>query len=615
MDDLTHDNPAPVFQATSELSASTARREGEKRPKTPAAKAPGEVSRATALAHSSAKAGITTHSPETEKSSGVASSTAAGITLGETRDIVRATCKIRIDLADLCPTKEARDAHFKRKCGLAEGGCPACLAQQIFRSSRREAARVANASIRMRSLMDGFLVDRYQYQQGRPPKGAEWKEAVEYSGLAIQSIAGMLPPAERAVLEDKCRRVDSKGTVQFYAYPILTKLAPALSAGVVSMIDKNVHDKWNTDRWAALISLDKSPPHYRYTNPIPLRKADVVLSKSTDSRFYLHFSLRSEASRKLAAGDTPTARKKEFSIPLIARDEYMREALSLVTGDTARLGALQITEDRLRPGRWYVRIAYRRSVTSRTGGKAAAINKGMVCFLAGITETGAQWLHDGDDIAAYLRQIQSRRQQFQRQVRSSSRIGHGRGRTLRPIEHLAGKAERWRETRCQTIARRLVDWLVKESVTRLYLDDFTGIRDTPPEKLEKGQWIWERIQEWPYYQLQMRISSCCEEMGIETIVRSPQGISSSCSYCGSRLVTIEKRKLRCSECKKTRHLDISAAAVSLQAGERERSGGDPAEDDQSSKKKGGKKTLSRTSRKPPAKSGKPLVPPGTGADG
>lgn len=546
----------------------------------------------------------------------MASSTAAVLTLGETRDIVRATCKIKIDLADLCPTKDARDAHFKRKCGLAEGGCPACLAQQIFRSARREAARVANASIRMRSLMDGFLIDRYQYQHGRPPKGAEWKEAVEYSGLAIQAIAGLLPPAERAVLEDKCRRVDSKGNVQFYAYPILTKLAPSLSAGVTSMVDKNVSDKWQTDRWSALISLEKSPPHYRYTNPIPLRKADVVLSKSTDSRFTLHFSLRSAATRKLdASADAPAERKKEFSIPLIARDEYMREALSLVTGDSARLGALQITEDRLRPGRWYVRIAYRRAVTSRIGGKAAAINKGMVCFLAGITETGSQWLHDGDDIAAYLRQIQSRRQQYQRQVRASSRIGHGRVRTLRPIEHLAGKAERWRETRCQTIARRFVDWLVKEGVTRLYLDDFTGIRDTPPEKLEKGQWIWERIQEWPYYQLQMRISSCCEEMGIETIVRSAQGISSGCSYCGSRLVSIEKRKIRCSECKKTRHLDISAAAVSLQAGERERAGGAPAEDEGSSKKKGGKKKTSRTSRKPPAKPGKSLAPPESGGDG
>ncbi len=586
---------ATSIEAPSEPLASTARREGEKRPVMSAAKAPEEVSRQSALAHSLPQGSLTSPPLETGAGSDVASIEAAG-----PKDIVRATCKIKLDLADLCLTKEARDAHLKRKCGGAEA-CAACSAQQVFRTARREGARVANASIRMRSLMDGFLSDRYQYEQGRPPKGAEWREAIDYAPLAIQAIAGTKTLAERQLLEEKCRRPQKSGGVVFYAYPVLTRIAPLLAAGVVSMIDKNVQDKWATDRWASLISLEKSPAYYRYTNPIPLRKADVSLTKTTDSRFYLSFSLRSAEARRTASPTGDIERKKEFSIPLIARDEYMREALSLVTLDSARLGALQITEDRLRPGRWYVRIAYRRAVTSVTGGKAAAINKGMVCFLAGLTETGSQWIYDGDDIAAYLKQIQSRRQQYQRQVRASARIGHGRTRTLRPIEHLSGKAERWRETRCQTIARRFVDWLVKEGVTRLYLDDFTGIRDAPPETLEQGQWIWTRIQEWPYYQLQMRISSCCEEVGIETIVRSPQGISSSCSFCGSRLVTIDKRRIRCSECKKSRHLDISAAAINLQSGERERFGGGPEESADSGRKRGKKKVPARGARKPTSK--------------
>lgn len=607
-------NLATALEATPEFSASTARREGEKRPVTPAAKAPGEVSQVSALANPEARSSITTHSPATEKSSGVASSAAASNTVvstGESKDIVRATCKIKVDLADLCPTKEARDLHFKKRCGgPVDGGCPACRAQQIFRACRREAARVANASIRMRTLMDGLLVDRYQYQHGRAPKGAEWKEAIQFAPDAIRALAGNLSHAEQKVLQEKCRRTDDRGNVHFYAYPILTQISPTLSAGVVSMIDKNVSDKWNTERWASLIQLEKSPPHYRYTNPIPLRKADVALTKTTDSRFLLNFSLRSADARSVES--VSTERKKEFSIPLIARDEYMREALSLVTAENARLGALQITEDRKRPGRWYVRITYRRSVSSKTGGKAAAINKGMVCFLAGVTDTGAQWLYDGDDIAAYLKQVQSRRQQHQRQVKASARIGHGRVRTLRPIEHLSGKAERWRETRCQVIARRFVTWLSKEGVTRLYLDDFSGIRDTPPELLEGGQWIWERIQEWPYYQLQMRISSCCEEAGIETIVRSPEGISSCCSFCGSRAVTISKRRIRCNECKKSRHWDVSAASVSLQSGERERSGGDAGNPGSSSQKKGKKKGARGTARKPSGKSSKPEGGPEAG---
>lgn len=452
--------------------------------------------------------------------------------------------------------------------------------------------------MRMRSLMDGFLVDRYQFQHGRAPKGAEWKEAAQFAGIAIQAVAGNLSPAEREALEKTCLRKEGV----FYAYPLLTRIAPSLAAGITSVIDKSVNDKWRTDRWNSLVSLEKSPPHYRYTNPIPLRKSDVSLTKTTDNRFLLSFSLRSAETRYAAIPKgTPIERRKEFSLPLIARDEYMRTTLSLVTTDNTRLGEVKISEDRQRPGRWYARLAYKRAIDQKSGGKAAAINKGMVTFLAGVTETGEQWIHDGDDIAAYLAQIQARRKKHQRQVKASARIGHGRVRTLRPIEHLSGKAERWRETRCQVIARRFVDWLVKEGVTRLYIDDFSGIRDTPPEALKNGQWIWERIQEWPYYQLEMRIGSCCEEMGIETIRRNPNGISSRCSYCSSKQVSVVARKIICQDCKKQRHLDVSAAAVNLQLGERERSGEKPLEEEDLSRKRSGAKAKKGSARKPPSK--------------
>lgn len=603
-DTLVTGNEPRSAEATPEFSTSTARREGEKRSKMPLTSASalvsGEVSSHSALAHSPLNAASPPHPDTTGKNSEVASAdpgTDREADVSGPKDIIRATCKIKIDLADLCVTADERSLHIKRKCG-GPVSCAACSAQAVFRSTRRECARVANASMRMRSLMDGLLVDRYQFQHGRAPKGAEWKEASQFAGVAIQAVAGHLPIAERSALESDCLRKENA----FYAYPILTRIAPSLAAGITSAVDKSVNDKWRTDRWNALVSLEKSPPHYRYTNPIPLRKADVSLTKTTDDRFLLSFSMRSHSARGAGLAEGVTVeRKKEFSLPLIARDEYMRSALSLVTADNTRLGEVKITEDRKRPGRWYARIAYKRAVEQKTGGKAAAINKGMVTFLAGVTETGEQWIHDGDDIAAFLAQIQARRQRYQRQVKSSARIGHGRGRTLRPIEHLSGKAERWRETRCQVIARRFVDWLVKEGVTRLYIDDFSGIRDTPPEDLEKGQWIWERIQEWPYYQLEMRIGSCCEEMGIETIRRSPNGISVVCSYCASKSVRIKNRKMYCRDCRKFRHMDVSAAAVNLQLGERERSGEKLPGAQDLSGKRGGSKTKKGGARKPPLK--------------
>jgi len=462
----------------------------------------------------------------------------------------------------MCDGEEQRDAHRRRACAGAEGGCSACLASKTLRTLRRECARVANVSMRLRWSADGDLIDRYQIAHGRAPKGREWEETDITQ--AIQRVTAGMAPAERQVLLDKCTRLSVKpdGTSKkfLYPYPLLCRMAPSLAAGIVSCIDQAVMQKWNETRWASLVQMDKSPPHYNWDNPIPLRKSDIKLQHVDGKRFRISFSVSSK---------DPGRRGKEFSIPLIARDDYQLQILTQLASDETRMGAAQITEDRKRPGRWYLRIAYRKITARSTDTKSAGINKGLICFLAAVTEDGERWQYDGSDIEAYLKQVQARRQRYQRQVKASNRIGHGRKRTLRPIEHLQGQGEAWRDTRCQVIARRFVNWLVTEKIGRLYIDDFSGIRDQPPEGLMRGESVWARIQEWPFYKLQMKVISCCEEHSIECVVRNPKRISGTCPKCRSREVVFIKRKLHCKNCKHAVHWDIAAAEVNRQDGEAE----------------------------------------------
>lgn len=476
------------------------------------------------------------------------------------RELVRATCKLQLDLSDLCASDEERDAHRKRTCG-GEDKCPACAAAKTLRTVRRECARVANVALRLRWAADAELIDRYQLAEGRAPKGAEWLGA-DFTQAIERVTTGMLPSKRDALLRS-CERKSGAGKRVLYPYPLLCAIAPNIAAGIISCIDQGVMQKWNETRFASLVQMDKSPPHYNWDNPIPLRKSDVRLTHVEGKRFLFSFSVSSRE---------PGRRGKEFELPIIGHDSYQLQILKTLSSDSARMGACQITEDRKRPGRWYLRIAYRKTAERATGTKAAGINKGLVCFLAAVTETGARWQQDGADIEAYLKQVQSRRQRYQRQVKASSRIGHGRTRTLRPIEHLQGQGEAWRDTRCQTIARRFVNWLVAEGIGRLYIDDFSGIRDSVPEGLMRGESIWSRIQEWPFYKLQMKVISCCEEHGIETVIRNPKRISGTCPKCRSRNVVFQKRKLHCKDCRHVVHWDIAAAQINLLDGEAERRG-------------------------------------------
>lgn len=539
----------------------------------------------------SAAARIETTAPETPDAERPPESGAEGATT-----LVRATCRIQLDLADLIDDETARDAHRRRKCG-GVGQCVACDASKRLRDVRRDCARIANISMRLREAADADLLDRFMVAEGRPPKGAEWTQT-DLTGPIERVTAGM-PKAERALLLAQCKRVSGSGKAYLYPYPLLCRMAPAVSAGIVSMVDQAMMQKWSESRWASLVMMNKARPHISWTNPIPLRKADVQLQHVAGKRYRLSFSVSSR---------DPGRRGKEFSIPVIARDEYLSGILQTLASDSSRMGALQISEDNKRPGRWYVRIAYRKVAAKSTATKAAAINKGMVFFLAAVTESGSRWMQDGADISAYLKQVQSRRQRYQRQVKASSRGGHGRTRTLRPIEHLQGKGEAWRETRCQTIARRFVGWLVTEGVGRLYIDDFSGIRDQPPETLWQGEWIWKKIQEWPYYKLQTKIISCCEEVGIECVVRTPKHISGTCPKCGSRECEFRNRKLLCRECKHSVHWDIGAAQINLRDGERERMGDAGELSDDPVPKRRGKKSKTGGARKPSSK------PAGSGGD-
>ena len=552
------------------------------------AKAPVEASPTGALANSAATAATITLPSKDGSGSVPASGVVVEMRDGvqdepmATKELVRATCRLQIDLSEMCDTTEARDAHRRRQCPGADGGCPACVANKTLRAARRECARIANVAMRLRWAADAELIDRYQIAHGRAPKGKEWDDS-DLTQAIERVTAGMLPAARQALMV-KCERwsepKDGKPSKRsLYPYPLLCHMAPSIAAGIVSAIDQSIMQKWSECRWAALVMMDKSPPHYTWTNPIPLRKSDVALKCTDKKRYLLSFSISSR-------GET-SRRGKEFQIPLQAHDAYQEQILSMLASDSSRMGAAQLTEDRKRPGRWYVRMAYRKMAAKSTATKSAAINKGILTFLAGVTEDGARWMYDGADVEAYLKQVQSRRQRYQRQVRASNRVGHGRTRTLRPIEHLQGQGEAWRDTRCQVIARRFVNWLVAEGVGRLYIDDFSGIRDQPPEDLKRGEWIWNRIQEWPFYKLQMKIISCCEENGIEAVIRNPKHISGTCPKCGSREVKYVSRKLHCGACRHVVHWDVAAAEINLRDGERERRGEKEIEP---KLKKGSKKT-------------------------
>jgi transposase len=337
------------------------------------------------------------------------------------------------------------------------------------------------------------------------------------------------------------------------AYQIGRAICPTLNPGIVATLSREVQRKWAQSRWEALVRQTLSPPHYRDNAPLPLRRQEVRFERkertNDKGKREEYFVLRAV----LGAGG-----EGRIELEVVPRDGWQHVVLGNIASGAWKLGAPMLEHDRR--GKWFLRLPYKRVVDATPADeRVVAINRGIVTFLAAIGHDGKEWLYDGHDIEAYLKQTKRRRIEYQRSLKASNRGGRGRKRALRPIEHLAGKADRWRRTKSQTVARRFALWVKSQKYTKVLIEDFKGIRDSPPEGLAGGQATWERIQSWPYYDLGSRIRSCLEELGITVEETDPTCNSMRCPKCGTvdpALRNLKKRVLVC-PCGFKRHLDIA----------------------------------------------------------
>jgi hypothetical protein len=336
-------------------------------------------------------------------------------------------------------------------------------------------------------------------------------------------------------------------------YQMIRRALPQLGSGIAAAVAREVREKWQRERWETLVRQTRSPPHWKNDGPIPVRKQEAKFSHVAGQEYQLRVTLHSGESNHASAA----------ALKIVAKTTYERKLLGSLVDGTVRQRSVAIAYHR-RKRRWYVRINYSQRVLKKTEGSVAAIHRGMRFFLVGLTDRGDEWIYDGADIAATLRRFQRRRQRRQRQAKTSAREGRGRKRVLSAIDHLEQRGERWRKTRCQTIARRFVEWLVKRGVATLFVEDFTGIRDAREAVLRvKGKKakaaVWERVQEWPYYLLEQCIVACAHEAGLTVGKVSARWISTTWPDTGEPAEPDLSRWVMVGPRGKTIHLDRGAA--------------------------------------------------------
>lgn len=453
---------------------------------------------------------------------------------GEERRVTRATMKIQVlPYASASPSHQRKYKKAKEKDKKAakckKGTCHACDLVSSLYEVQDVIAHAMNMTVRLAWRKDSQIVDDFVLQHHRMPKA---KEGLKWS-------------------KDNY-------------YQLARQAHPSVAAVIIGAATNAARNKWRQVRSSSLIKHKESPPHYKDQNtPIPIPAQDFFVRPTENpNHFHLMLSLHSVNARvRKGVG-------KEFEVTLLARDPRQRAILhQLVEGKNCKVGSAQLQRDRR--NRWFVRIAYTRSVPIVAETDAAAINRGLIWFLMLVSDDDADGYHqeEGKSIEQHLRNNQARRRSIQRAWALSGRKGRGRIRALRPAEVLRGKSARWRDTKNQTMAREAINWCIKRGKTVLYIEDFKGIRDGKVELLEGGYTVWKRIQEWRFFDLQTRLISCAEEAGMHVYEVPCHQISKTCPACG--FVDLKRKLSRmftCPSCGYKRHTDFAAARVLLKRG-------------------------------------------------
>lgn len=130
--------------------------------------------------------------------------------------------------------------------------------------------------------------------------------------------------------------------------------------------------------------------------------------------------------------------------------------------------------------------------------------------------------------------------------------GKGYKKRNKKLLKLRDKEKNFRDTKNHQLSRYVVDEAVKHNCCAIQIEDLSGITETQNRFMKN----------WPYYDLQSKITYKAAEKGIEVIRIDPKYTSRRCSYCGNIIMEINDTSIHewtCPVCGEKHNRDINAA--------------------------------------------------------
>lgn len=127
-------------------------------------------------------------------------------------------------------------------------------------------------------------------------------------------------------------------------------------------------------------------------------------------------------------------------------------------------------------------------------------------------------------------QMSRKKRELQRELRDTTKGGHGRKQKLQALNRLEGKERNWVHLQNHIFSKTIVEFAIKNRAGVIQMERLTGFgRDSNDEIEDKFKFV---LRYWSFYELQEMIEYKAKAAGIEVRYINPYHTSQTCSFCG-----------------------------------------------------------------------------------
>lgn len=264
---------------------------------------------------------------------------------------------------------------------------------------------------------------------------------------------------------------------------------------------------------------DRTIPNYKKGIPVPFsikQHGQLHISKREDGSIYVRFP-----------------KGLEWDLNFGRDRSNNREIVERILSGQYEAGNSSIQETKNKKRFLLLVVKIPKEARSLDKNRVVGVDLGINVPLYAATndnEYGGKSVGSREEFLKVRMRMVAQKRELQRNLRHSTRGGHGRTQKLQALDRLEGKERNWVHLQNHIFSKTIIEYALNNNAGVIQMERLTGFgHDKNDEVGNEFKFI---LRYWSFFELQTMIEYKAKAVGIEVRYVNPYHTSQTCSFCG-----------------------------------------------------------------------------------